>query len=142
MPNYTKKRHRASRKKIGGAHHQSAYTNWIGRPGNTYAVDMERFQLPRQPHLNPQSSIVDNLKRYLRNVTRHYRHYGTKISDSRFINAVRSVLRRTPPPATIVETIVETPLPPLRSAIQKKSRTSTRKSGTKPGTKLLRKSRK
>ena len=112
MPNYTKKRHRTSRKKIGGAHHQRAYTDWIGRPGNTYAADMERFQLPRQPHLNPQSSIVDNLKRYLRNVTRHYRDYGTKISDSRFINAVRSVLRRTPPPATIVETIVETPLPP------------------------------
>ena len=112
MPNYTKKR-RTFRKKIGGVKKDKRrihsrpqsqfFTNWqprYGEPGSI-AVDLSRYQLPRQPHLNPQSSIVDNLKRYLRNVTRHYRHYGTKISDSRFINAVRSVLRRTPPPATM-----------------------------------------
>ena len=122
MPNYTKKRHRASRKKIGGvkknkerSQSQSEYfTNWqpkYGEPGSI-AADLRRWDIPRQPRLDPETSIADHLKRFWRNVTRDYRHYGNKISDSRTINAVRSLLRRTPPPATIVETIVETPLPP------------------------------
>ena len=124
MPNYTKKKHRTFRKKIGGVKKDKRrihsgpqsqfFTNWqprYGEPGSI-AVDLSRYQHQRQPHLNPQSSIVDNLKRYLRNVTRHYRHYGTKISNSINIDALRSLLSRAPPPATIVETIVETPLPP------------------------------
>ena len=122
MPNYTKKRHRTSRKKIGGVKKDSSppqsqyFTNWQGRYGEpgSIAVDLRKFQRSRQPHIDPETSIADNLKRYLRNVTRHY---GNKISDSRTMNALRSLLSRAPPPATIVES-------PSSSAIQK--------SGTKP----------
>ena len=107
MPNYTKK-HRTFIKKIGGAHHQRAYTNWVARPGNSYAVDLERFQRPRQPQLDPETSIADAFKRF----------YGINISNSSIISALRllssRLFSRTSNPATIVETppsapIVETP---------------------------------
>ena len=109
MPNSTKK-HRTFRKKIGGAHHQRAYTNWVPRPGNSYAVDLTRFQQPRQPHIDPKTSIVDAIRSY----------YGNNIYTRRIIDTLLSLpsrlLSRTSKPATILETppsatIVETTLP-------------------------------
>ena len=146
MPNYTKKKHRTFRKKIGGvkknkerSQSQSQwYTNWQGEYGMPGSIDVriDRFQRPRQPRLDPQSSIA-----------------GNEISKSRFMNALRYLSPRylsqffrrkstpiveTPPSATIVET------PPARPSnnttsktrtkssieplIQKNSRTSQRKS--------------
>ena len=151
MPNNTKKKHRTFRKKIGGvkknkerSQSQSQwYTNWQGEYGMPGSIDVriDRFQRPRQPRLDPQSSIA-----------------GNEISKSRFMNALRYLSPRylsprylsqffrrkstpiveTPPSATIVET------PPARPSnnttsktrtkssieplIQKNSRTSQRKS--------------
>ena len=126
MPNYTKK-HRTFRKKIGGAHHQRAYTGWVGGPGNTYAVDLTRFQKPRrQQHIDPEISIVDAI--------RHY--YGNNIYTRRIIDTLMSLpsrlLSRTSKPAPILETppsatIVETTLPSARLSIKKKLGTKSRR---------------
>ena len=145
MPNYTKKKHRTFRKKIGGVKKNKGrinsqpqsqwYTTWQGDYGETgsIAVDLSSFQ---RQHLNPKTSIA-----------------GNEISKSRFMNALRYLSPRylsqffrrkstpiveTPPSATIVET------PPARPSnnttsktrtkssieplIQKNSRTSQRKS--------------
>ena len=133
MPNSTKK-HRTFRKKIGGAHHQRAYTNWVPGPGNSYAVDLTRFQHPREVHRDPETSIVDAIRRY----------YGNNKYTKRIIDAIMSLssrlISRTSKPATIVETppsatIVETHHPPrppsARLSIKKKS-------VTKPETKSRR----
>ena len=98
MPNYTKKKHRTFRKKIGGVKKNKGrinsqpqsqwYTTWqgdYGEPGSI-AVDLSSFQ---RQHLNPKTSIA-----------------GNEISDGRIINnAFRYLTRvfsRTPTPTPIV----------------------------------------
>ena len=122
MPNYTKKKHRTFRKKIGGvkknkerSQSQSQwYPNWQGRYGEpgSIAVDLRRSY---RQHLDPVSPIA-----------------GNEISKSRFMNTLRYLSQffsrkskpivETPPSATIVET------PPPHPSIKKKSG---KKSGTK-----------
>ena len=128
MPNYTKKNHRIFRKKIGGVkknkertHSQRQsqfYTNWrpeFGQPGSI-AVDYTAYQQPRQPYLDPETSLADDFKRFYRN----------NISKNRIITGLRSLSRLfngsptptpTPTPTPIpiptprLTSLVETPMP-------------------------------